>query len=75
MDFREPIKTCDWGTYLIPAVLTVPTFSWRLDRTRPLQIDIEVRFRMYLEGTGAIHFHGNPFIFDVTQWSIWAEDA
>jgi hypothetical protein len=61
--------------YDMPAVLTVPTFSWILNRTRHLQIDIEVRFRMYLEGTGSIRFSGNPFIFNVTQWSIWAEDA
>lgn len=52
----------------------VPSLTWTLDRDRNLEIDIEVRFTMKLEGTGAItYYNGNlepGFTFNIPQWFI-----
>ncbi len=68
----------DWETYYVPDRLRIPSLTWELNRTRPVQIDIWVNFYMYVEGTGRIGFVGelvNPFKFDVPQWSIFATDV
>jgi hypothetical protein len=65
--------------YAMPASLQIPSITWELDRSRTLQIDIEVRFTIYVEGDGTIGFDGvgtrNKFVFDVPQWAIYATDA
>jgi hypothetical protein len=70
-DFRQD--------YTMPASIQIPAYTWQLDRTRTLQIDVEVRFRMNVEGDGVIGFDGigtrTRFVFDVPQWAIISTDA
>ena len=60
---------------VLDGVKNPTAFTWSLDRTQVLEIDVEVRFKMYLEGTGSIEFMGsypNTFNFYVEQWYIEA---
>jgi hypothetical protein len=59
-----------WGGKDIPAI------TWTSDRSRTLEIDVEVRFRMYLEGTGQMWFQRSsavpyePLSFEIPRWNI-----
>jgi len=61
-------------SYDMPPRVYIPSYTWNLNRSRTLEIDIEVRFLMYLEGDGEIRFHGmntQPFTFDIPQWMLF----
>jgi hypothetical protein len=68
----------DWRqTYMLPDTMTIPAFCWELNRSQTLEIDIEVRFLIRLEGHCSLsfwsygdRFHPDKFIFDVPQWFV-----
>jgi hypothetical protein len=71
IDIRD--KTNGWQGAELWGPHALPRFSWTLDRTKALEIDVEVRFRTYLEGTGLVRFDpyvGWPLVIDVPQWRI-----
>ena len=75
------IIDCSWDdqieNYTLPDVVSIPNCVFVLNKTRPLQIDVEVRFHMRVEGDANVSYwsHGgrsfpDEFVFDVPQWFI-----
>lgn len=62
----------------------VPELWWHLDNTKPLKIAVEVRFQIYIKGSGRFEFWPDPpndeagkFYFVVPQWDLdyYVEDV
>lgn len=63
--------------YTLPDRVSIPRFVWELERDQTLEIDVEVRFLMRLEGDSRLAFtrawlpgSQDKFTFDVPLWSI-----
>ncbi len=68
------------GNHPLPENISVPAFCWELNRSQTLEIDVEVRFLMHLEGDCRLRFWSvwggtDQFSFDVPQWFIEKSDT
>lgn len=64
----------------VPSRLEIPPFSFTLNRSQNLQIDIEVVWTFRLEGSSEVEFERSgpppgPFEFIVPQWDIVSLDV
>lgn len=75
----------EYDSFTLPETRTHPAFTWFLDKEKTLEIDVEIRFSLNVEGTGRLNFHGlgydivpmpwdPPFSMTTPQWSIQSVD-
>ncbi|MFW9996650.1 MAG: hypothetical protein ACFFD4_31695 [Candidatus Odinarchaeota archaeon] len=77
----------EFDIFTFPNSRTHPAFTFFLDRGKDLEIDIEIRFSLNVEGTGRLEFLGssnyftqdnpllwNSFYMNTPQWSIQSVD-